>query len=197
MVILAAKRKVFLWSVHNSVLGSYCVRSRGHSRQTSLQTISSRPTPKTGKRFRAFLGLAGCYRKFVKVPAVSPHVSKDLENGSSTTKTNAEAGTAEFLIQLETRRSIKVLGSCTFIGLAIVFFAGVCFYLFSPAFNLATNDQWHTLKEGVPHLVVFSGFQFMGGQATGYAAADAVQAPPLVSTFWGVCLFGTTEPGPC
>ncbi|KAL5987819.1 Phospholipid metabolism protein [Asimina triloba] len=174
-------------------------------------------------------------------------VSKDLENGSSTTKTNAEAGTAEFLIQLESRRSIKVLGSSTFIGLAIVFFAGVCFSLFSPAFNLATNDQWHTLKEGVPHLVVYTaffyfscscfviaiilnvwflyrpilglprssfkaylndwngrlwaflagflcgfgnGFQFMGGQAAGYAAADAVQALPLVSTFWGVYLFG-------
>uniref|UniRef100_J3NDM0 Uncharacterized protein n=1 Tax=Oryza brachyantha TaxID=4533 RepID=J3NDM0_ORYBR len=27
-------------------------------------------------------------------------------------------------------------------------------------------------------------------QAAGYAAADAVQALPLVSTFWGVILFG-------
>lgn len=117
-------------------------------------------------------------------------------------------------------------------GLVITFFAGVCFSLFSPAFNLATNDQWHTLKKGVPHLVVYTaffyfsiscfvvaiilniyflyhpvlglprssftsylkdwngrqwallagflcgfgnGFQFMGGQAAGYAAADAVQ----------------------
>eukprot|EP00268_Persea_americana_P060870 TRINITY_DN7632_c1_g1_i2.p1 TRINITY_DN7632_c1_g1~~TRINITY_DN7632_c1_g1_i2.p1 ORF type:complete len:170 (+),score=22.66 TRINITY_DN7632_c1_g1_i2:724-1233(+) len=132
-------------------------------------------------------------------------------------------------------------------GLVITFFAGVCFSLFSPAFNLATNDQWHTLKKGVPHLVVYTaffyfsiscfvvaiilniyflyhpvlglprssftsylkdwngrqwallagflcgfgnGFQFMGGQAAGYAAADAVQALPLVSTFWGICLFG-------
>jgi glucose uptake protein GlcU len=123
----------------------------------------------------------------------------------------------------------------------------VCFSLFSPAFNLATNDQWHTLRDGVPHLVVYTaffyfsiscfvvgvglnvlflyrpmagvprsslgaylrdwdgrqwallagllcgfgnGFQFMGGQAAGYAAADAVQALPLVSTFWGVLLFG-------
>ncbi|CAN4122068.1 unnamed protein product [Withania somnifera] len=119
--------------------------------------------------------------------------------------------------------------------------------MFSPAFNLATNDQWHTLKEGVPHLTVYTAFfyfscfcfviamvlnltflyypilnapkssfkaylndwngrgwallagllcgfgnglQFMGGQAAGYAAADAVQALPLVSTFWGVILFG-------
>lgn len=140
-----------------------------------------------------------------------------------------------------------MFGSNTFIGLGIVFFAGVCFSLFSPAFNLATNDQWHTLKDGVPHLVVYTaffyfsiscfvigiglnilflyrpmagvpkssfraylrdwngrqwallagllcgfgnGFQFMGGQAAGYAAADAVQALPLVSTFWGVLLFG-------
>ncbi|KAK4715710.1 hypothetical protein R3W88_014048 [Solanum pinnatisectum] len=114
-------------------------------------------------------------------------------------------------------------------------------------FNQATNDQWHTLKDGVPHLTVYTAFfyfssfcfviamvlnltflyypvlnapkssfkaylndwngrgwallaglvcgfgnglQFMGGQAAGYAAADAVQALPLVSTFWGVILFG-------
>ncbi|XP_073003514.1 ureide permease 1-like [Typha latifolia] len=158
-----------------------------------------------------------------------------------------EAGTAEFLVQLENRRSIKVLGSDAFLGLSIAFCAGICFSLFSPAFNLATNDQLHTLKEGVPHLVVYTaffyfsiscfiigvglniwflynpvlglprssikaylkdwngrefalfaglvcglgnGFQFMGGQAAGYAAADSVQALPLVSTFWGILLFG-------
>lgn len=177
---------------------------------------------------------------------------KDLEDGecyvSDPTKMEkAKAGTAEYLIQLESRRSIKVLGSNAFVGLGIVFFAGICFSLFSPAFNLATNDQWHTLKEGVPHLVVYTAFfyfsiscfiiaialnitflykpvlglprssftaylkdwegrqwallagllcgfgnglQFMGGQAAGYAAADAVQALPLVSTFWGILLFG-------
>ncbi|KAL6842071.1 hypothetical protein ACP4OV_028050 [Aristida adscensionis] len=174
---------------------------------------------------------------------------KDLENGASAANhpTKAEAGTAQYLIELEEKRSIKVFGSSTFIGLGIVFFAGICFSLFSPAFNLATNDQWHTLKDGVPHLVVYTaffyfsmscfvvgiglnilflyrpmagvpkssfkaylrdwngrqwallagflcgfgnGFQFMGGQAAGYAAADAVQALPLVSTFWGVLLFG-------
>ncbi|XP_008458035.1 ureide permease 2-like isoform X4 [Cucumis melo] len=117
----------------------------------------------------------------------------------------------------------------------------------SKAFNLATNDQWHTLNNGVPHLSVYTAFfyfsvscfviaivlnvvflyrpilnspkttlkayvndwngrgwallagllcgfgnglQFMGGQAAGYAAADAVQALPLVSTFWGIVLFG-------
>lgn len=125
-----------------------------------------------------------------------------------------------------------MFGKSTLIGLAITFFAGVCFSLFSPAFNLATNDQWHTLKEGVPNLIVYTAFfyfsvscfiiaiilnitflyrpvlglpqssikaylkdwkgrgwaflagllcgfgnglQFMGGQAAGYAAADAVQ----------------------
>ncbi|XXG63449.1 hypothetical protein AAC387_Pa05g1640 [Persea americana] len=177
-------------------------------------------------------------------------VTKDFEEGSTglTTKTKkAKAGTADFLIELENTRSIKVLGSSIAMGLVITFFAGVCFSLFSPAFNLATNDQWHTLKKGVPHLVVYTaffyfsiscfvvaiilniyflyhpvlglprssftsylkdwngrqwallagflcgfgnGFQFMGGQAAGYAAADAVQALPLVSTFWGICLFG-------
>lgn len=170
--------------------------------------------------------------------------SKDLENG---TANKAKAGTAVFLIELEKKRSIKVFGKSTFIGLAITFFAGVCFSLFSPAFNLATNDQWRTLDKGVPHLSVYTAFfyfsvscfvvaiilnitflyhpilnlpksslkayvgdwngrgwallagllcgfgnglQFMGGQAAGYAAADAVQALPLVSTFWGVVLFG-------
>ncbi|XP_078430188.1 ureide permease 1-like isoform X2 [Wolffia australiana] len=166
---------------------------------------------------------------------------------SSAKQQKAEYGTAQYILDLERRRSIKVLGSETFIGLCIVFFAGLCFSLFSPAFNLATNDQWRTLKRGVPHLVVYTaffyfsiscfvlavilnvyflyrpllglprssfkaylrdwngrhwallagllcgfgnGFQFMGGQAAGYAAADAVQALPLVSTFWGIYLFG-------
>ncbi|KAJ7561543.1 hypothetical protein O6H91_03G046900 [Diphasiastrum complanatum] len=155
-------------------------------------------------------------------------------------------GTAEFLKQLEKRRAIKDTASSTILGLFIIFFAGGCFSLFSPAFNVATNDQWHTLKPGVPHLVVYTAFfyfstsffvlavflnifflykpilglpkssfskyaadwkgrpwallagllcglgnglQFMGGQAAGYAAADAVQAMPLVSTVWGVLIF--------
>ncbi|KAL0358169.1 UNVERIFIED_CONTAM: Ureide permease 1 [Sesamum calycinum] len=173
-------------------------------------------------------------------------IQEDLENGTAT-KEKAEFGTAHFLIELENKRAIKVFGKGTFIGLAITFFAGVCFSLFSPAFNLATNDQWHTLKDGVHHLSVYTAFfyfsvscfviaiilnisflyrpvlnlpkssfraylsdwngrgwallagflcgfgnglQFMGGQAAGYAAADAVQALPLVSTFWGILLFG-------
>ncbi|XP_057482662.1 ureide permease 1-like isoform X1 [Actinidia eriantha] len=169
--------------------------------------------------------------------------TKDLENGSE----KAKVGSAGFLIELENRRAIKVFGKSTMIGLTITFFAGICFSLFSPAFNLATNDQWNTLKDGVPHLSVYTAFfyfsvscfviaivlnisflyhpvlnlprssvrayltdwsgrgwaflagllcgfgnglQFMGGQAAGYAAADAVQALPLVSTFWGILLFG-------
>ncbi|KAL0363848.1 UNVERIFIED_CONTAM: Ureide permease 1 [Sesamum angustifolium] len=178
------------------------------------------------------------------------YANKDLENGT-TKKEKAEFGTANFLIELENKRAIKVFGKGTFIGLAITFFAGVCFSLFSPAFNLATNDKWHTLKDGVPHLSVYTAFfyfsvscfviaiilninflyrpvldspkssfkaylsdwngrgwallagllcgfgnglQFMGGQAAGYAAADAVQALPLVSTF-GVyfCLESTED----
>ncbi|KAJ4710745.1 Ureide permease [Melia azedarach] len=171
---------------------------------------------------------------------------KDPEIGNGTVE-KAKAGTAGFLIELENRRAIKVFGKSILIGLAITFFAGFCFSLFSPAFNLATNDQWNTLKEGVAHLVVYTAFfyfsvscfiiaiilnvsflyhpvmdlprssfkaylndwngrgwaflagllcgfgnglQFMGGQAAGYAAADAVQALPLVSTFWGIILFG-------
>lgn len=171
---------------------------------------------------------------------------KDLEN-SIGNEEKAKFGTANFLIELENKRAIKVFGKSTFLGLGITFFAGICFSLFSPAFNLATNDQWNTLKEGVHRLTVYTAFfyfsvscfvvavilninflyrpllnlpkssfksylydwngrgwallagllcgfgnglQFMGGQAAGYAAADAVQALPLVSTFWGVLLFG-------
>ncbi|XP_071686281.1 ureide permease 1-like [Rutidosis leptorrhynchoides] len=172
---------------------------------------------------------------------------EDLENGSLILEEKAKAGTANFLIALENRRSIKVFGRSTFIGLIVCIFAGVCISLFSPAFNLATNDQWHTLNDGVPHLSVYTSFfyfssssfvigvilnitflyrpafnlppssiksylndwdgrgwaflagflcglgnglQLMGGQAAGFAAADAVEALPLVSTFWGVIFFG-------
>uniref|UniRef100_A0A0D9XZL9 Uncharacterized protein n=1 Tax=Leersia perrieri TaxID=77586 RepID=A0A0D9XZL9_9ORYZ len=143
-----------------------------------------------------------------------------------------DTGTADFIIQVEKRRSIKVFGSSRFLGLGLVFVAGVCFSLFSPAINLAINDQWHILNDGIPNLTVYTaflyfsvscfaigiglnawllyhpmagvppstigayvgdwngrhwallagllcgfgnGFQFMGGQAAGYAAADAVQ----------------------
>ncbi|KAI3429199.1 uncharacterized protein J3R85_008628 [Psidium guajava] len=175
------------------------------------------------------------------------HRNYEEEDNASGLAEKVEVGTADFLIELENRRAIKVLGRNTLSGLGIAFFGGVCFALFSPAFNLATNDQWHTLKEGVPHLTVYTAFfyfsiscfiaaavlnisflyhpilglprssfeayasdwngrgwallagllcgfgnglQFMGGEAAGYAAADAVQALPLVSTFWGMLLFG-------
>ncbi|KAL5205875.1 hypothetical protein ABZP36_034084 [Zizania latifolia] len=161
-----------------------------------------------------------------------------------------EAGTANFLVDLEGKRSIKVLGSNTFLGLGIVSFAGVSYSLFSPAFNLATNDQWHTLKEGVPHMVVYTAFfyfslacfsigivlnvwflyhpmvgvprssltaylndwkgrdlallagmvcglgnafQFMAGQAAGYAAADAVQVGTHLSWHSSSALPGKTN----
>ncbi|GMH31185.1 hypothetical protein Nepgr_033028 [Nepenthes gracilis] len=173
-------------------------------------------------------------------------LSKDKEKGNGTMR-EAEFGTADFLIELENKRSIKVFGKSVWLGLGINLFAGCCFSLFSPSFNLATNDQWHLLKKGVDHLVVYTAFfyfscscfiiaivlnitflyrpvmdlpkssfkaylsdwngrwlallagilcgfgnglQFMGGEAAGFAAADAVQALPLVSTFWGIIIFG-------
>lgn len=133
---------------------------------------------------------------------------------------------------------LQVFGKSTLIGLFLTFFAGLCFSMFSPAFNIATNDQWNTLKKGVPHLTVYTAFfyfsiscfviamilnitflyhpvlnlpkssfkayladsdgrvwallagllcgfgnglQFMGGQAAGYAAADAVQVSFITS----------------
>ncbi|KAL2523034.1 Ureide permease 2 [Forsythia ovata] len=171
---------------------------------------------------------------------------KDSESGSYRMD-KARVGSANYLIELEETRAIKVFGKSISLGLSITFFAGVSYSLFSPAFNLATNDQWHVMKEGVPHLVVYAAFfyfslsffamavilnviflyhpvlnlpkssikgylkdwngrnlaflagllcglgnglQFMGGQAAGYAAADCVQALPLVSTFWAILFFG-------
>ncbi|KAJ4963576.1 hypothetical protein NE237_023515 [Protea cynaroides] len=80
-----------------------------------------------------------------------------FENGSSHPE-KAKIGTADFLMGLENKRAIKVSGKSTIIGLGVAIFAGACFSLFSPAFNLATNDQWHTMKAGVPHLVVYTAF---------------------------------------
>ncbi|TVU04220.1 hypothetical protein EJB05_50199, partial [Eragrostis curvula] len=121
------------------------------------------------------------------------------ENASN----QAKPGTAAFIARVEKTRSIKVAGSSSFIGLAIVLFAGVCFFIVSPAVNLASNDQLHVLKKGVPHLVVYTAFfyfylsgfvlaiciNFMGGQAAGFATADAVMASPLVCTFWDIVIF--------
>lgn len=52
----------------------------------------------------------------------------------------------------------QVFGKSIWIGLGVTFFAGVCYSLFSPAFNLATNNQWHMLKQGTPNLVVYTAF---------------------------------------
>ncbi|GJN34950.1 hypothetical protein PR202_gb23667 [Eleusine coracana subsp. coracana] len=177
----------------------------------------------------------------------NPENMENYDYEDEKTSGQVQPGTAEFIIQVEKRRSIKVFGSSRLLGLSLVFLAGTCFSLFSPAINLAINDQWHALRKSVLHLGVYTaffyfsvscfvlgvslklwflyrlmagvpastiaayardwngrhwallagllcgfgnGFQFMGGQAAGYAAADAVQALPLVSTFWGVILFG-------
>ncbi|KAF3956916.1 hypothetical protein CMV_018011 [Castanea mollissima] len=131
----------------------------------------------------------------------------DVENGSSSAE-KARAGTAGFLIELENRRSIKVFGKSTIIGLAITFFAVSCFvvgivlniiFLYHPILNLPKSSLKAYLSDwngrGWAFLAGFlcgfgNGLQFMGGEAAGYAAADAVQALPLVSTFWGILIFG-------
>ncbi|GER31316.1 ureide permease [Striga asiatica] len=172
----------------------------------------------------------------------------NIENGSHEDEGERNRfGSAHHLIELENNRAIKVLGKSIWVGLGITLFGGMCYALFSPAFNLATNDQWHAMRHGVVHLVVYTAFfyfslsffvvalllniwflyrpllnlpkssfkayirdwngrnwallagvvcglgnglQFVGGQAAGYAAADCVQALPLVSTFWGIVVLG-------
>ncbi|KAG6429784.1 hypothetical protein SASPL_107837 [Salvia splendens] len=56
--------------------------------------------------------------------------NKDLENGGD----KAKYGTADFLIELENKRAIKVFGKGTYIGLGITFFARLCLSFFTPAF---------------------------------------------------------------
>eukprot|EP00249_Psilotum_nudum_P018487 c26832_g1_i2 orf=288-1526(-) len=209
---------------NNAKLGSIGHQIETFDVENSLQSLTKRP----GNSFEIQSGLAD--------------EATGQANGAK-----VKVGSAEFLQKLEERRAIKIRGSKAIFGLGIVVFSGLCFSLFSPAFNLATNDQWRALKPGVPHLVVYTaffyfsvsclvlgillnaiflyhpicglpkssftsyisdwngrhwallagflcgfgnGFQFMGGQAAGYAAADAVQALPLVSTIWAVLLFG-------
>ncbi|KAK1379470.1 hypothetical protein POM88_026214 [Heracleum sosnowskyi] len=55
-------------------------------------------------------------------------VEKDPENGIGKT-VKAKVGTADFVLEIESRRSIKVFGKSTSVGLGITFF---CFSLFSP-----------------------------------------------------------------
>ncbi|CAN1314103.1 Ureide permease 2 [Linum perenne] len=158
-----------------------------------------------------------------KLESLSSNSRKTVEGGSSSNKTKkAEFGTADFLVELESRRAIKVFGKGTIIGLAITFFAvpklvvytaffwfsvscfvlaiilNVCF-LYHPVLNLPRSSFKAYIKdwEGRGWALLAglicgfgNGLQFMGGQAAGYAAADAVQALPLVSTFWGILLFG-------
>ncbi|CAL5338596.1 unnamed protein product [Camellia sinensis] len=117
--------------------------------------------------------------------------TKDPENGSSTAE-KAKFGSAGFLIELENRRAIKVFGKSTMIGLGITFFAGICFSLFSPAFNLATNDQWHTLKDGVAHLTVhiysYIHYSIISEDGSGSAVGNAIAGPEV-----GKCLVWREE----
>nr|CAB3465976.1 unnamed protein product [Digitaria exilis] len=89
------------------------------------------------------------------------HHPEELENGHGralSTISQAEVGTAEFIIQVEERRSIKVFGSDKLLGIGLVLLSTVCASICSVASNLATNDQWHTLRNGTPHLVIYTVF---------------------------------------
>ena len=140
------------------------------------------------------------------------------------------------MLKLSCWKFKQILGIRPLFGLSIAFLTGLCYALFSPLVNIATNDQFGFLQEGVPDLSVYTtffyfstaflacaiviniyllynpvlglekssvsayvmdnngrilaiyagvvcgvgnGFQFMGGEAAGYAAADAVQVSQL------------------
>ena len=145
--------------------------------------------------------------------------------------------------------SASLRGASAAAGLCVATLGGCCFGFFSPAFNLAVNDELHWIAEsGGQPLPVFAAnlyfcaaftasawaanlalmrwpppgtersslwrgarsigedrglaalagmvcalgnaAQFWGGALAGFAAADLVQAFPLVGTFWGVWCLG-------
>lgn len=56
-------------------------------------------------------------------------------------------------------------------GLVLAALGGLCFSLFSPAFNVATNDQLHLLPEGTQPLTVYTAYFYF---ALSFTAAAAV-----------------------
>ncbi|TVU50126.1 hypothetical protein EJB05_01483, partial [Eragrostis curvula] len=80
----------------------------------------------------------------VGIGAVLPDPEDPMNSGDGdniNVTSHAKPGAPEFIIAVEKRRSIKVFGSSKLFGLGLVFLAGLCFSLFAPAINLATNDQ--------------------------------------------------------
>uniref|UniRef100_A0A7I4AZZ9 Ureide permease n=1 Tax=Physcomitrium patens TaxID=3218 RepID=A0A7I4AZZ9_PHYPA len=248
------------------VLGSFCHASNVADMQTKIkaaeplsQMLEDMKSPMKGsEEFTALLVNSSnnheAYTEYhgdVKRVASSLNVLSSSHNSDCKSRkpeplSKGVVANAEYLLNLESHRAIKVNGKSVVFGLGIALITGLCYAAFSPLFNVATNDQFHLLKPGIPHLVVYTsffyfstaflicsvvlnvyllyhpvlgipkssltmycqdregrhiaivagllcgvgnGFQFMGGQAAGYAAADAVQALPLVGTLWGVFLF--------
>ncbi|EMS50587.1 hypothetical protein TRIUR3_03713 [Triticum urartu] len=120
--------------------------------------------------------MASSLKVVIEEPKDCEEAKPALPNNKAVEK--AEAGTADFLIDLEDKRSIKVLGSNTLVGLAIVTFAGVCYSLFAPAFNLATNDQWHTLSSRRTYTLLGS-MLFMFVVAMAVLMASSAHRKPL------------------
>ncbi|KAL9263945.1 Ureide permease 2-like protein [Drosera capensis] len=167
----------------------------------------------------------------------------DKERGDGTgIKVGGDVGTADFLIDLENRRTIKHMDRASLeffcwsmlltllasvqlsnqrsvapveggvdhlvVYTAFFYFSCSCFaiaivlnisFLYYPVLNLPKSSLKAYLNDWDGRGVAFlagiicglgNGLQFMGGEAAGYAAADAVQALPLVSTFWGIVLYG-------
>ncbi|KAL3702400.1 hypothetical protein R1sor_020422 [Riccia sorocarpa] len=89
--------------------------------------------------------------KYEAVPDKAPELHFKNESSSA-------VGSAVYLEHLEEVRAIKVRGHSVMFGLSVAFFTGSCYALFSPLFNLATNDQFNLLEDGVPHLSVYVTF---------------------------------------
>nr|XP_024397594.1 ureide permease 1-like isoform X3 [Physcomitrium patens] len=201
------------------VLGSFCHASNVADMQTKIkaaeplsQMLEDMKSPMKGsEEFTALLVNSSnnheAYTEYhgdVKRVASSLNVLSSSHNSDCKSRkpeplSKGVVANAEYLLNLESHRAIKVNGKSVVFGLGIALITGLCYAAFSPLFNVATNDQFHLLKpdrEG-RHIAIVAGllcgvgngFQFMGGQAAGYAAADAVQALPLVGTLWGVFLF--------
>lgn len=82
----------------------------------------------------------------------------------------------------DAKRSIGAASHSRYTGLAIAVFGGVVYSLFSPAFNVASNDPFHLLPPGVPALSIYATNFYFAASFTAFSVALNVlflYRPPL------------------
>ena len=137
-------------------------------------------------------------------PSASAHVCDTSQLqvlGSTTGQTDTGRSWLASFAVLATRSSSWVSASCSRCMLdcePAFALSSLCTKIVRKASAWCTSTSVRTMKNGLETRVLeiteaadtATPAAIAGGQAAGYAAADSVQALPLVSTFWGVLLFG-------